>query len=130
MSESMPHRLASHESLWLRAEGLIDSQRLVAIAALGLCHALAQGAVTPTYACHQLFGPALLSRLATLKAHPELRHAIHLASEFEDVADVAPAKLASAIAEVQGILLGFLLTLAPSEAAVEKWLVPLPDHQA
>ncbi|QSQ16134.1 DUF3969 family protein [Myxococcus landrumensis] len=130
MNEPTPPRLMSQENLWLRAEGLVDSQRLVAISALGMCHALVQGAVTPAYACHQLFGPALLSRLATLKAHPELRHAIHLASEFEDVADVAPAKLASAISEVQGKLLSVLLALAPLESTEEKWLVPLPDQQA
>ncbi|AGC44868.1 hypothetical protein MYSTI_03562 [Myxococcus stipitatus DSM 14675] len=130
MNEPTPPRRVPQEDLWLRADDLFESQRLVAIAALGMCNALTQNAVTPAYACHQLFGPALLSRLASMNAHPELRHALHLASEFEDVADVAPDKLASAIAEVQDKLLGVLLALAPPEPAGEKWLVPLPEQRA
>ncbi|WP_257454763.1 DUF3969 family protein [Archangium lipolyticum] len=101
-------------------------QRLVAVAALGMCRALATGTISPAYACHRLFGPALLARLDQLGASPGLRHAIHMATELEDVADLIPDKLASAIADVEAELLKALADLAPAGLAGEKWLVKSP----
>lgn len=116
----------AEESLWLRARGGDEVQRLVAVAALGMCRALAAGALSPAYACHRLFGPALLARLDQLDAHPALRHAIHMATELEDVADLIPDKLAKSIAEVEAELLKALTDLAPAGLADEKWLVRAP----
>ncbi|WAM30311.1 hypothetical protein OZ403_14380 [Myxococcus sp. NMCA1] len=36
-----------------------------------MCRALAVGPMALSYACGRLFGPALLSRLEALNAHPE-----------------------------------------------------------
>lgn len=96
------------------------------MAALGVCRALSSGAISPAYACHRLFGPALLARLAQLDAHPALRHATQLATELEDVADLIPDKLAKSIAEVEAELLKALADLAPAGLAGEKWLVKSP----
>ncbi|HEX8826469.1 MAG TPA: DUF3969 family protein [Archangium sp.] len=101
-------------------------QRLVAVTALGMCRALATGAISPDTACHRLFGPALLTRLNQMNACPSLRHAIHMATELEDVADLIPDKLASAIADVEAELLKALTDLAPAGLAGEKWLVRSP----
>jgi hypothetical protein len=96
------------------------------MAALGVCRALASGAISPAYACHRLFGPALLARLDQLDTHPALRHAIQLATELEDVADLIPDKLAKSIAEVEAELLKSLTALAPAALVGEKWLVKAP----
>jgi hypothetical protein len=49
-----------------------------------------------------------------------------MATELEDVADLIPDKLASAIADVEAELLKALADLAPSDLAGEKWLVRAP----
>ncbi len=126
MNESYPGKSDSHGILWLRAEGHDDAQRLIVMAALGMCRALATGALSPAYACHKFFGPALLARLDELGACPALRHAIHLATEFEDVANLIPDKLAGSIAEVETELLKALTTLSPPHPSGEKWLVSSP----
>ena len=126
MSEYRPGSLEPHDLLWLRAEGNDDAQRLIAMAALGVCRALSLGTISPPYACHRLFGPALLARLDQLGARPTLRHAIHLATELEDVANLIPDKLAGSIAEVETELLKALTELAPASLAGEKWLVKAP----
>jgi hypothetical protein len=127
MSEDhLPDGSGSQEILWLRAKGGDEVQRLVAVTALGMCRALATGTLSPAYACHQLFGPALLTRLNQMNARHSLRHAIHMATELEDVADLIPDKLASAIADVEAELLKALADLAPSDLAGEKWLVRAP----
>jgi hypothetical protein len=126
MSEYRPGSVDPHEVLWLKADGKDDAQRLIAMAALGVCRALASGAISPAYACHRLFGPALLARLDQLDAHPALRHATQLATELEDVADLIPDKLAKSIAEVEAELLKALTELAPAGLAGEKWLVRAP----
>ncbi|ADO69000.1 DUF3969 family protein [Stigmatella aurantiaca] len=127
MNDSQPIRMTPQEELWLRAEGTVDVQRLVSIAALGMCRALATGTVTSAYACQRLFGPALLARIEKLEAHAELRHAIHLASELEDVAGLVPDKLADSIAEIESKLLKVLADLAPGEMSGDKWLVKTPE---
>ncbi|NTX14301.1 DUF3969 family protein [Myxococcus sp. CA051A] len=126
MSESSSTRGASLEDVSLRAEGGDEAQRLVAIAALGMCHALASGVVTAAYACQQLLGPALLARLETPGVHPELRRAIHLATELEDVADLVPDKLHVSITEIENKLLAVLSSLASAEVTGAKWLVKRP----
>jgi hypothetical protein len=126
MSEHLPDGFDSQEILWLRAKGADEAQRLVAVTALGLCRALATGAISPAYACHQLFGPALLARLDKLGTRPALRHAIHMATELEDIVDLIPDKLASAIADIEAELLKELATLATNKPAGEKWLVRTP----
>ena len=127
MSEHpLPDGSGSQEILWLRAKGGDEVQRLAAVTALGMCRTLATGAISPAAACHRLFGPALLARLDQFDAHPALRHAIHMATELEDVADLIPDKLASAIADVEAELLKALTDLAPSDLAGEKWLVRAP----
>lgn len=126
MSAYPPGTFDPHEVLWLRADGKDDAQRLIALAALGMCRALSTGAISPAYACHRLFGPALMARLGQFDAHPSLRHAIHLATELEDVADLIPEKLAESIAAVEAELLKALTELSPAGLAGEKWLVKAP----
>jgi hypothetical protein len=122
MSTSPPDKGEPREELWFRAEGRDDAQVLIALAALGMCRALSSGAISPAYACHRLFGPALLAELEQMGAHPELRDAIHLATELEDVADLIPDKLSNSIAEVETRLMKVLMVLPSNELAGEKWL--------
>jgi hypothetical protein len=113
-----------YEVLWIRAEGVNDAQRLIAVVALGMCRAMSLGVLGPDYACHRLFGPALLARLEQIDTpHPALRHAIQLATELEDVADIIPDKLTKSIAEIEAELLKALEALAPDGLAGEKWMV-------
>jgi hypothetical protein len=123
MSENLHVSADSQEVLGLQAKGSDEAQRLIAISALGLCRALAKGAVSPAYACHRLFGPALLIRLDRLGARPELRHAIRLATELEDVSDLIPDKLTGSIAEIETALLMVLADLTPDSLAGDKWLM-------
>ncbi|QRN99444.1 DUF3969 family protein [Archangium violaceum] len=128
MSKSPPDEGASRAELWFRAEGREDAQVLIALTALGMCRALSAGAISPAYACHRLFGPALLAELEQMGAHPELRDAIHLATELEDVADIIPDKLSNSIAEVETRLMKVLRVLPSNELAGEKWLA-WPDAE-
>lgn len=110
----------------LRAKGSDDAQLLVIVASLGMCQALASGAISPDQACQRLFGPALLTRLEKMRACPSLQRAIHLATEIEDVADIIPDRLARAIADVEAELMKALAMLDMSKPAEEKWLVRAP----
>src|SRR4051812_14803899 len=123
MSENFHVSASSQEVLGLQAKESDEAQRLIAIAALGLCRALATGAVNPAYACHRLFGPALLIRLERLGAHPALRHAIRLATELEDVSDLIPDKLTRSITEIETALLAVLADMTPGSLTGEKWLM-------
>ncbi|WP_257454759.1 DUF3969 family protein [Archangium lipolyticum] len=123
MNGHLPENSDPQMELSLRAKGADDAQLLITVASLGMCQALATGALSPDYACQRLFGPALLTRLNQMKACPSLRHAIHMATELEDVANLIPDKLASAIADIEAELLKALTTLVANKPAGEKWLV-------
>ncbi|WP_239576430.1 DUF3969 family protein [Archangium primigenium] len=109
--------------LSLRARGADDAQMLITIAALGMCRALTSGTLNSEYACQRLFGPALLTRLNQMNACDELRLAIHMATELEDVANLVPDKLANALADIEGELMKALARLSAEWPAGEKWLV-------
>jgi hypothetical protein len=126
MNEHSPENPDPQTELSLRAKGTDDAQLLITVASLGMCQALATGALSPDYACQRLFGPALLTRLNQMKACPSLRHAIHMATELEDVANLIPDKLASAIADIEAELMKALTTLVANKPAGEKWLVRAP----
>lgn len=104
--------------------GLDEASRLVAVAGLGMCDALTAGAVTPTYACQRLFGPALLTRLERAKACPELRDAIHRATELEDIAEIIPERLPGAVSDVRAKLLEVLRRVSGQDDSGDRWLVP------
>jgi len=123
MNEHLPENSDPQMELSLRARGPDDAQLLITVASLGMCRALAAGALSPDDACQRLFGPALLTRLNQMKACPSLRHAIHMATELEDVANLIPDKLASAIADIEAELLKALTTLGANKHDGEKWLV-------
>ncbi|NOK16364.1 DUF3969 family protein [Corallococcus carmarthensis] len=117
-----PHE-SPPEAVALLATGREELQRLVAVTTLGICRAMALGILSPDYACSRLLGPALLSRLEAMEVHPELRHAIHLATELEDVARLAPEALSGSLIEIEGKLLKVLADLPPPRSNDEKWLV-------
>ena len=124
MSEDIFSDADPPEVLWIRAEGADDAQRLLAVTALGMCRAVSLGVLSSDYACHRLFGPALLARLEQIDApHPALRRAFQLATELEDVADVIPDKLSRSLAAVEAELLKALVDIAPTGLAGEKWMV-------
>ncbi|WNG53427.1 DUF3969 family protein [Archangium gephyra] len=127
MNEHLPENSDPQMELSLRARGGDDAQLLVTIASLGMCQALAAGTLSPDYACRRLFGPALLTRLNQMNACQELRHAIHMATELEDVANLIPDKLASAISDVEDELLKALARLSTKRPAGEKWLVRINE---
>ncbi|RKH52569.1 DUF3969 family protein [Corallococcus sp. AB049A] len=106
----------------LQASGLEEVQRFVAVTALGMCRALMLGSIAPAGACSRLFGPALLSRLEAMEVPPELRHAIHLATELEDVAQLAPEALSASIAEIEAKLHQVLASLSSPSSDAAKWL--------
>ncbi|OJH39595.1 DUF3969 family protein [Cystobacter ferrugineus] len=123
MNGQLPKSSGPQKELSLRATGADDAQLLITIASLGMCRALSKGQLSPDYACQRLFGPALLTRLSQMNACPALLHAIHMATELEDVADLIPDKLASAIEDIEAELLKALATLAANKPDGEKWLV-------
>jgi hypothetical protein len=127
MNEHLPENSDPQMELSLRAKGADDAQLLITIASLGMCRALATGTLSPDYACQRLFGPALLTRLNQMNACQELRHAIHMATELEDVANLIPDNLASAISDVEDELLKALTKLATKRPAGDKWLVRIDN---
>ncbi|MCY1040525.1 DUF3969 family protein [Corallococcus sp. bb12-1] len=120
--------MSALDPMTLQATEPEEVQRFVAITALGMCRAILQGAVSPAYACSRLFGPALLTRLEAMEVHPELRHAIHLATELEDVDQLVPEALTRSIAEIEDRLLKLLATLPAPTADGERWLGRLPSR--
>lgn len=110
--------------LLLSAKGVEEIQTLVAIVSLGLCRALASGVIGPTYACARLFGPALLTRMESLGSLAELREAVHLATELEDVSELVPHALQESIQEIEAKLVSAIGSLAAESTDGEKWLVP------
>ena len=123
MSDHLPENSKHQWELSLRAKGTEDAQLLITVAALGMCQALAAGSLSPAFACQRLFGPALMTRLEQMNACQELRRASHLATELEDVADLIPNNLGSAIADVENELRKALASLSAKEPVGEKWLV-------
>ncbi|NPD21919.1 DUF3969 family protein [Corallococcus exiguus] len=118
----MEQPVSALKSMTFHATEPEDVQRLVAITALGMCRALREGAVPPAYACNRLFGPALLTRLEAMEVHPELRHAIHLATELEDVGQLVPEALSRSLAEIEDKLLKLLAALPAPSPEGERWL--------
>lgn len=110
----------------LQATGVEEVQRFVAVTVLGMCRAMVSGSLSPAAACSRLLGPALLSRLETMQVHAELRHAVHLATELEDVAQLAPEALSGSIAEIEAKLHQVLASLSPPSSDAAKWLVKAP----
>ncbi|WP_237726476.1 DUF3969 family protein [Corallococcus coralloides] len=121
-----PSPPASEAVLTLQATGVEEVQRFVAVTVLGMCRAVAMGSLSPATACSRLLGPALLSRVEAMQVHSELRHAIHLATELEDVAQLAPEALPSSIAEIEAKLQQVLTSLSPPPSDAAKWLVKPP----
>jgi len=118
--------IADAEALILRARGNDEVQMIVAIVSLGMCRALAQRAISPSYACARFFGPALLGRLERLGVEPRLRDAVHLATELEDVFDIVPSAFDDSLQEIERNLLAAIETLATEPREGGRWLVP-PD---
>jgi len=108
------------------ARGDEDIQRLVAVLALGMCRAVSAGAVSAAYACHRLFGPAVISRVHEAGAAPELLEILNLASELEAVERLAPDAFQASLDDVDARLVNILRTIAPIVLEGEKWLVVPP----
>ncbi|HSY23853.1 MAG TPA: DUF3969 family protein [Polyangiaceae bacterium] len=104
-----------------RGEG--EVLRLCAVLSLGMCEAISQGLVGPEYACHRLFGPALLARARAAGADDAFAEALNLATELDAVARLAPDALASSVDDLKRRLLQNLGKIVPGAIEGEKWLV-------
>jgi hypothetical protein len=111
------------ESMAFQAKGTVDIQHFVALTALGMCRALSSGLISPGYACNRFLGPALLTCLESAEVHPELRHAIHHATELEDIEHLVPDALSRAIADIESKLVKVLGELPTPPSEGEKWIV-------
>lgn len=105
------------------ARGDQDIQRFVAVLALGMCRAVSSGAVSAEYACHRLFGPALISRAHEAGATPEFLEALNLASELDAVQRLAPDAFQVSLADIDARLIDVLRAIAPAVLEGEKWLL-------
>lgn len=105
------------------ARGDDDVQRLVAVLALGMCRAMATGALSATYACHRLFGPAAISRVQKAGATKEFLEVLNLASELEAVERLAPEAFQASLSNVEARLVDILRAIAPTVLEGEKWLL-------
>lgn len=108
---------------WFGASGFDEFVRLSAIVSIGMCRSVSAGVVTPAYACHRLFGPAFVSR-AKDAANQALVEALLLASEIEDVSELAPQSLASLLTELELRFLAVLRDTDESAQRVQRWLGP------
>ncbi|GMU07495.1 DUF3969 family protein [Corallococcus caeni] len=113
----------SADAITIEATGVEEVERFVAVTVMGRCRAMVLGALSPADACSRLFGPALLSRLEAMEVHPELRRAIHLATELKDVSRLTPEALTDSLTEIEDKLLKVLADLPPPRPHGEKWLV-------
>jgi hypothetical protein len=108
------------------ARGSEDAQRLIAVLALGMCRAMSIGSVSAAYACHRLFGPAVILRAREAGATSEFLEVLNLASELEAVERIAPHAFKASLHDVETRLANILQTIAPTTLEGEKWLVVPP----
>ena len=109
------------------ARGDDDIQRIVAVLGLGMCRAISAGALSAEYACHRLFGPAVMSRVRSAGGTLEFLEVLNKASQLEDIEEHAPKAFAGAVAKVEAGLMDHLRTIAPTAVEGEKWIVVHDD---
>jgi hypothetical protein len=105
------------------ARGGDDIQRLVVVLALGMCRAVSSGTLSAAYACHRLFGPAVIARAREAGATPELLEALNLASELDAIERLVPDFFRASLDDLDSRLMKVLRTLTPGALEGEKWLV-------
>jgi hypothetical protein len=105
------------------AQGEDEVLRLCVILSLGMCEAISHGLIGSDYACHRLFGPALLATARAAGAAAEFAETLSLATELDAVARLAPDALASSLDDLKRRLLQNLRAIVPGPIEGEKWLV-------
>ena len=117
-----PTKLQSSPGIYLGTNSDAEAVRFIAITALGMCRAIRSGVIDTEYACHRMFGPALLSRVEAMATDEDLCLAIHLATELADVQALAPEALEKSIDEIEAKLL-IVLRRSPAKGYVDPdWL--------
>lgn len=114
----------SEPTFEFRAIGDEDVQSIVCLLSLGMCRALRDGTVSPAYACHRLFGPAVITRLRDAGAPTALLDALNLASELDAVARLVPHEFEEALRDLESRLVDSMRKLNLVEVRGEKWLQP------
>jgi Protein of unknown function (DUF3969) len=110
------------------AVGGQDAQRLIAVLGLGMARALALGLVTPSYACHKLFKPALVQRLRACHAPDGLIETAELAMELEDVESLVPRGYRDSVARVEAQFAYWVGSLpSPEPQTGDRWQVGLDE---
>lgn len=99
----------------IEAEGTQELCGLVAIISTGLCHAIAQGAVTAEYACARFFCPMLSTILRRSGASAALIEAIELSLELEDVEQLIPEQLEASALKDERMFLEILENLTQTQ---------------
>jgi hypothetical protein len=125
MTESLDP-LSNDPTATFVGSGDADILRLIVVLSLGMCDAVLRDLLPTDYACHRLFGPAVLARARGAGAGPELLEALNLASELDAVARLAPDALRPSIEDIQNWLVKALRKLPPGPLEGEKWLVTGP----
>ena len=75
-----------------------DLRKLALAMAVGLCDAIGEGAISVDEASHYLFSPRTMRLFSS---DQEVAGIIHLATEFEDLVQLAPDALPDAVADVK-----------------------------
>lgn len=104
-----------------------DLRKLVLTMTVGMCEGIAMGSIPIDEAAHYLFSPRTM-RL--FEDDNEVKEIIHLATEFEDVARLAPGNLEKAVAEVKQMALVALKLTPPCDYQQDSWLnnlTPIAD---
>lgn len=96
-----------------------DLRKLVLVMTLGLCDALEERVLPIDEASHYLFSPRTMRLFGN---DHEVKEIIHLATEFEDLARLAPDALGEAIANVRKRALTALKNTPPCDYQQDSWL--------
>ncbi len=99
-----------------------DLRKLALAMAVGLCDAIGEGAISVDEASHYLFSPRTMRLFSS---DQEVAGIIHLATEFEDLVQLAPDALPDAVADVKRRALVALKATPPCDYQQDFWLAEL-----
>lgn len=99
-----------------------DLRKLVLVMAVGLCQAIEERALPIDAACHYLFSPRTMK---LFEDDREVHEIIHLASEFEDLARLAPDALGEAVVDVKRRAIVAIKNTPPCDYQQDSWLSKL-----
>ena len=106
----------------IQLEDKVEIERLISILNIGLCVAIARGALSVEEAENYLYSPYTMQKLKTLGVSQALIDTIHLGTELENVERLVPESFSDSLNEIQEKAIEILRSLPPTALPRDKWV--------